>query len=33
MQNQAELDPTYDFDSGEAPRYYFTYRVRISNVG
>jgi hypothetical protein len=31
---QSDLDPTYDQDDDDAPpKYYFTYRIRVSNLG
>jgi hypothetical protein len=33
--SQSDLDPTYDADDDDAvpPKMYYTYRVRVSNVG
>ena len=34
MGSQAELDPLYDEDDDGAPKkHYWTYRIRVSNVG
>lgn len=33
MQRQNELDATYDEEHGIPPKYYFTYRIRVTNVG
>ena len=30
---QSDLDPTYEPEEGVAMKHFFTYRIRISNVG
>ena len=32
-QLQRDLDPMFDDEDGQPPKYIFTYRVRVTNVG